>query len=95
MSASELSTRKSPRRLTAWLIVLSTAMSASTMTGCASQGAPSEARAPIPASLTSPCQPLPNLQDGTGAAVLRWVTSASKAYHECAAKHHELAEAVK
>src|SRR3990167_685356 len=65
------------------------------LTACASPGAPSSGRALIPANLTSLCQPLPDLQDGTAGSALRWIVEASDAYHDCARKHQALVEAVK
>jgi hypothetical protein len=63
--------------------------------GCESLGTPSEARSPIPPSLTSQCDPLPDLEDGTAATVLRWIVGASEAFHACDRKHKALVEAVR
>ena len=70
-------------------------MSVLMLMGCESLGTPSEARSPIPPSLTSPCDPLPELADGTGASLLRWIVEASESYHAVCRKHRALVEAVR
>ena len=80
--------------LTALSSVLFIATCALILTGCASSTQPSEARAPIPANLTQPCESLPTLADGTGASVLRWITQAAQLYQECSARQRHLSEAV-
>ena len=66
-----------------------------TLTACASLTTPSEARAPLPPSLTAPCQPLPLLADGMAGTVLRWAMEAIEAYQDCAERHRALVEAVR
>lgn len=70
---------------------LCTALSALTLTACASSRPPS---AEIPASLRQPCQPLQPLIDGRAATVLRWAQSTALAYRECADRQAELVRAV-
>lgn len=72
--------------------VLATTLS---LSGCSSMDQPSVERSPLPASLTSPCDPLPELTDGTAANVLRWIVGASETYHACSRKHGALVEAVR
>ena len=69
-------------------------MFALTTTACA-QLAPPSAPPPPQASLRQPCPNLPELTDGTGATVLRWVTGAAEQYRECQSRHGRLVEALK
>lgn len=64
--------------------------------GCATPTQRSPAsRAPIPANLTSPCEDLSPLQDGTGASVLRKLIEVAELYYACQRKHAALADAVR
>ena len=63
------------------------------MTGCASLNPPSQEPTEIPPSLATPCQPLPSLNDGTAASVLRWIAGASEIYAECSSRHRALVQA--
>lgn len=56
---------------------------------------PSEARAPLDASLTEECQPLDLLTDTDGKTALRWMIAAADRYNDCAASKKRLAEAVR
>jgi hypothetical protein len=46
-----------------------------------------------PASLRQPCPDLSQLNDGTGAALLRWGVVTARLYRECQSRHKELVEA--
>lgn len=76
------------------LIALCISISALTMTGCATPTAPSEGRAPLPESLTRPCEKLEPLDNGTGGAVLKKLIEVSERYYECARRHKALVDAV-
>ena len=65
------------------------------LAGCASLDAPSSGRAEINASLTTPCQDLPLLTDGTGKVVFQWVIEVAQMYRDCADKHRAMVEAVR
>lgn len=75
-------------------IVPCIAISALTLPGCAALPGPSKERAPLDASLTAPCPPLPLLADTTGAAALRWMIGAAEAYNDCADSKAKLVKAV-
>lgn len=69
------------------------ATSALMMTACSSLTPPS--KAPIPASLLQPCQPLNELDGVTGADVLKNITDNAAIYHACADGKAALIRAVK
>lgn len=77
------------------LIALSIAMFAYLLQGCASPTPPSSERAPIPASLTSPCPDLSPLENGEAGTLLRWIVEVSGLYRDCSNKHGALVEAVR
>lgn len=64
------------------------------LTACASPIPPLPDRAPLPASLLTPCPPLPELTDGTGEAVLTSLIDVSHSYYDCKDKHAALVNAV-
>ena len=87
-------TARSSRKWTALWFATLTSLALMTL-GCQSLTGPSEARAPIPPSLTAPCQPLQPLSDGLAATVLRWITETAESYRECSSKHKALIEATR
>jgi hypothetical protein len=80
---------------TSWWTAPFIAISVSMTMGCAASGQPSEARAPLDASLTAPCDPLPLLAETDGRAALRWMIGAAEQFNDCAGKHRRLVEAVR
>jgi hypothetical protein len=64
-----------------------------TMTACASSTPRSPDALQPPASLRQPCPDLSQLNDGTGAALLRWGVVTARLYRECQSRHKELVEA--
>jgi len=63
------------------------------MQGCSLPKLQSQEPTEIPPSLATPCQPLPSLNDGTAASVLRWIAGASEIYAECSSRHRALVQA--
>jgi hypothetical protein len=76
-----------PKWQALWLATLAVV----SMTGCASSSTQTFVKAEVPVSLSEPCPPLPSL-DGS---VFLWAREVVRMYHECAAKHASLVEAVK
>src|SRR3990167_5174616 len=51
-------------------------------------------RSPLPPNLLTPCPLLSNLENGSGAAVLRKFVDVGQLYHECRQRHDALINAV-
>lgn len=65
------------------------------LTGCLKSMPLSQAKPPIPASLTQPCPPLTPLAGMTGADVTRKLVEVGKAFNECADGKQALINAIK
>ncbi len=91
----KLCTAPLPAKWTRSLTALFTATSVLILTASCAQTPPSSARAPLDATLTSPCPPLSPLADGTGGAVLRKLIEVGQMYKDCADAKARLVEAVR
>jgi hypothetical protein len=75
------------KSLPLWLATLAVV----SMTGCAGLSTTTFVKAEVPVNLSEPCPPLP-MMDGS---VFLWAREVIRMYHECAAKHSAVVEAVK
>jgi hypothetical protein len=94
MQKQRLSTAPSRGRWTSISTVLCIVIASSMLTACATRMPPSQARSPLPPSLTNECPSLSPLSDGTLGAVLRKLIEVSEQFYECQRKHRALVDAV-
>jgi hypothetical protein len=74
--------------------ILSLAVLSLLLVGCASN-TPKVPDYQFPANLTTPCEPLPQLKNGSLGDLYKYTIEIATLYNQCAIRHDALSEAVK
>ena len=82
------------RSITSAVMLLIIALAVILLTGCTSTQPTPPTHYHLPANLSAPCDPLPELHDGQQQTMAAWIITAAGLYHDCSDRHTATVRAV-